>query len=353
MTSSTKKIIKRISKTLALAFVLGAAGFLAFNSNRPYKSESLNFSTMSTWATVWLYSYGKEELADDFKIVTGAFDDITRACNIYDPSSELARLNATAHQAPFKCSELLWNILTEARRFYSLSDGKFDVTITPFSELWKRKAAEKELPSQAEIDEAAKKVGLDKVIFNDDEMTVSFPVEGMKIDLGGIAKGAALDLAKERLATKGVNRGYIDLGGNVLTLPKPPPKKDFYTVQIKDPFNRDESCGVGKMLNEAVSTSGNYERYVTIDGRHYTHIIDPTTGTPVENKLSVTVITERAIDADALSTAIFAGGKDLALKLAKKFPDMRILIFERNPNTPSKIDSFEIGEWQYITPSEK
>ena len=211
------------------------------------------------------------------------------------------------------------------------------------------------------------------MIFYKDEMSVRFTVEGMSLDLGGIAKGAALDLAKERLEGKtaigaelsedasfmaclearfrgkatDLDCGFINAGGNVITLSEPPPKEEQYTVKIQNPVDpKGAPCASAGMLDESVSTSGNYERYVVIDGKHYTHIVDPVSGRPVENMLSVTVITKHAVDADALSTAIFIKGRDFAVQMKEKFPDLRVLMFYIDPAHPEQVQTFSIGEWK-------
>ncbi len=189
----------------------------------------------------------------------------------------------------------------------------------------------------------------------------------MSINLGGIAKGYALDYAAKQLKQRfGFERGFIDIGGNALALPEPPPPKQTagqpfsfrnlftrmglretpYSAGIRNPFSSDPSsiCGIVTLQNEAISTSGSYERYLMINGKRYSHIINPKTGYPVENMLSVTVIAPSGMDSDVLSTAIFVAGPEFALEFHEKNPDFRALIFQLNPQDPSKVQSFVIGE---------
>ena len=124
-----------------------------------------------------------------------AVSEVDAHCNRFDKASELAQLNATAYDKPFRCGELLWDILLESKRYYDLTDGAFDISATPFSTLWGFHRKRKSLPTSAEIASAAKSTGLDKVRFDMKRHTVRFLVPGMALDLGGIAKGYAVGLA--------------------------------------------------------------------------------------------------------------------------------------------------------------
>ncbi len=366
-----KPIIKRIIRICCLMFAGLIIAHLVLKENSVYWQD-MTFHSMSTYVTYRLYLRDKDCAAPVFKIVNGSFRDVNAMCNRFDPQSELAQLNANAYRDKFRCSPELWALLLKAREMYDLSGGAFDISIGPLTAIWKNRFR-KTLPTDEEIAAARAKVGLNKVIFYKDEMSVRFTVEGMSLDLGGIAKGAALDLAKERLEGKtaigaelsedasfmawlearfrgkatDLDCGFINAGGNVITLSEPPPKEEQYTVKIQNPVDpKGAPCASAGMLDESVSTSGNYERYVVIDGKHYTHIVDPVSGRPVENMLSVTVITKHAVDADALSTAIFIKGKDFAVEMKEKFPDLRVLMFYINPARPGQVQTFSIGEWK-------
>lgn len=369
----SKPLLKRI---LRIAFFTLAAGFivqLIFSEKNIYWQD-FGFSSMSTIIRSRFYVRDTRAFPCAANLVRREFLLVDALCNPFRPDSELARLNQTAFHQPFHCSEELWEILSEARKFHRLSDGAFDITIEPLMKLWGFRRKEKRLPSKAEINAAKKYVGLEKVIFDDNARTVRFSVDGMSLNLGGIAKGWTLDRTAavagktvlcngkpradaslfERLDawfrghTVRLNSGYIDAGGNVVALPEPPPREKAYTAAVRDPLDRSKSCAETRLLNECISTSGNYERYVTINGKHYTHIIDPATGMPVENMLSVSVVAPRGVDADALSTAIFLRGKDFALRMKKEFPSLRVLMFFRDAEKPENVKCFQIGDWKNI-----
>ena len=268
--------------------------------------------------------------ADDRAPFTAARDamlEVEKTCNVFDPASELSQLNASAAEKPFVCSPMLYGILSEAREAWSFSEGRFDVTSGPLMRLWGfyRKSGAPQLPDDKELVAASTLVGLEKVVFNDAERSVYFTVPGMSIDLGGIAKGYAADLAAARAAAAGAGRGAVNLGGNIRLLDGG--AAEGWPVAIRDPMNRDAVCEEFILRRGAVSTSGNYERYVVIDGKRYTHIMNPLTARPVDNVLAVTVTAATAQRADWLSTSLFIGGEKLAEKAAAVYPDVRIWLF--------------------------
>jgi thiamine biosynthesis lipoprotein len=187
------------------------------------------------------------------------------------------------------------------------------------------------LPSAAETTEALSKTGLDKIVFNDLDKSVKFKVRGMSLDLGGMAKGAAVDLAAKAVVKLGVHCGIINLGGNMLCLSEPPPGRETFVIGVRDPMNKAEICSRVEVLDQALATSGNYERYVTIKGKQYTHIMNVRTGKPVSDMYSVTVIAPNALETDIFSTSVFIKGVDYARKIVKSHPELAFLIIQPGP----------------------
>lgn len=368
-------IYRRCSKVIFLAAFLLFIYAIFFMPEKKVYSQTIMFSTMSTLASAKLYLPESDGFDSAFQNIMHSVRQVEDDLNRFDPESELSKLNQTAADKPFVCSDMLWQILCRAREIHALTDGAFDITIAPLMQVWDYNKKRDQLPDPEEIRKALELVGLDKVQFNDKDHSVFFTVKGMSLDLGGIAKGYALDHAAEILKKeKGIQRGYLEIGGNALALPEPPPprpdpkkdsidlqditlklglKKTKYSAGIRNPFSSDPGkiCGIVLLSNEAVSTSGSYERFLTIRGKKYCHIINPKTGYPVENMLSVTVLTPKGMDSDALSTAIFVGGPDLALKLSETMPELKVLIFDKNPEDNNAVRSFVIGEgFDFSTP---
>ena len=246
--------------------------------------------------------------------------------NIYDPNSELSRLNATAFDRPFVCTDQLWDVLSATRKAWQDTDHAYDPSVGPLMSLWGFHAKRETVPTQQEINAALLKVGLAKVVFDDDEKSVRFTVEGMSLDCGGIAKGYACDVANEILSMHGITTFLLDLGGNLMLSEMPPKGQHGFVIGIRDPFNKGEIYERLHLTGVAVATSGNYERSRVIDGKRIGHIMDPETGSPGEFRASVTAITPRGVDSDAFSTAVFVRGKPLADKLEKAMPNTRFII---------------------------
>jgi thiamine biosynthesis lipoprotein len=236
-------------------------------------------------------------------------------------------LNATAAEREFICSEAMWCLIKRARQAYIESSGNFDITVKPLMDLWGfyRKRGEQS-PSEEEINAVLKKVGFDKLILNDSKRSIKFSVPGMALDMGGIAKGYAADLAMAAIARCGISSGVVDIGGNLRFLPAPPPGSKHYRVAIRDPHDPGKTLPQTLEVKPgmAVATSGDYERFVIFNGKRYGHIISPKTGIPGQN-IAVTVITDTALDADVFSTSCAIGNRNIAAKLQRLHPELQVI----------------------------
>ena len=293
----------------------------------PESRISYAFGTMGTRAACTFYDCPRERAEAAFDAVRGAFDRVTKACNLYDPDSELSRLNRKAGKDFFVCSELLWNILAEARRANRASNGAFDITVKPLMDLWGFYRKRSQVPSAAEIAETLKRVGMDKLEWDDAKRAVRFKVPGMALDLGGIAKGYALDLAAAAVKDLGVRSGVIDLGGNLYLLPEPPPEQTKYRIGIRSPSGVGDSGEVLELPGScAVSTSGSYERFVVLEGKRYGHVVDPATGEAPYLNRSATAVAPTGIESDWLSSAAFLRGEAIIPQLERLVPGAKLTV---------------------------
>ncbi len=168
-------IRRMIARNIALALVVGICLlFVMLRDSRRMYGETVMFSTMSTVGSVTLNHKEKMVVKNALAAAHEAIREVEKTCNIFDPESELAKLNASAADEPFACSDLLWDVLTQARNFYRDSGGAFDVTIDPLMKLWGFHSKRETLPSAEEIAEAKRLAGLDKVLFDDGKRTVKF-----------------------------------------------------------------------------------------------------------------------------------------------------------------------------------
>lgn len=253
----------------------------------------------------------------------------------YKETSEISIINREAHRHPVRVSNETFFVIQRALEFSRLSDGAFDVTVGPLVRLWGffRKEGYR-VPSDAEIGAARARCGWEKVILDAQNKTVRLEREGMEIDLGGIAKGYAVDQALEALRREGVKRAKVDAGGQIGFLGFPRTGKKW-EVGIENPRHPGQISKWIEVGEEAVATSAATQNYFELNGKRYGHILDPRTGRPAQSKvLSVTIVAPRGIDADSLSTALFVLGPGKGMPLAKKLGARAIYILEDENKNP-------------------
>jgi FAD:protein FMN transferase len=242
--------------------------------------------------------------------------------NIYNEDSELSRLNKNKIlKSP--SADLKINI--DRSLYYSnLSDGAFDITVQPILDLYKRSFSEKNFaPSGETISEELKKVDYKRVIAKDQEIKIG---DDQRITLGGIAKGYAVEKAVEILKRHNITMALVDASGNMRALGKK--HEGVWNVAMADPRDMNNYIAIIPLDNNAVSTSGDYERYFD-DKMEYHHIINPKTGFSATELISATIVTDNAFDADALSTAVFVLGKEKGMDLIESLPGVEGLIITR------------------------
>lgn len=224
-------------------------------------------------------------------------------------TSDIAQVNREAGQHAVKVSQATYDLVVRALSYAEASDGHFDPTIGPLVDLWRIGEEGVTVPSKEQVAEQAALVQYKNVLLSERAQTIQLLKSGMSIDLGAIAKGYAADKIASYLTEQGIRSAILDLGGNILTLGAKPGGAEW-TIGIQDPNDsRGNIIGTMKIVDTSVVTSGVYERYFIEEGIRYHHILDTATGYPVHNSLnSVTIITPRSTDADALSTTVFSLG---------------------------------------------
>jgi thiamine biosynthesis lipoprotein len=292
---------------------------------------------LGTVCRVNLYEFGTKKL---YARIFSRLNEIDRTMSARaedspDALSSLMKVNENAGIAPVKVPEDLLEVLEQARNYAELTGGAFDPTIGPLVNLWGIGTEAQRVPSPDEIAQALELIDWHDLIIDREEGTAFLRRQGMAIDLGAIAKGYAADEA-ERLAKEAkAARAIIDLGGNVLALGGRAPdgggENLAWRIGVQDPLEeRGSYIGVLLAQDKTVVTSGVYERYFESDGKRYHHIFSTRDGYPVDNGLlSVTIVAKRSIDADALSTAVFALGYEQGMSLLETIPNTEaIFIFD-------------------------
>ncbi|MBW8883521.1 MAG: FAD:protein FMN transferase [Planctomycetia bacterium] len=288
------------------------------------------------------FSRSQVHMAVDFEIVLHASDakmadealtkamqriaELDKRLSDYDLESELSKLSATTANrddhsspaSPVKLSDDLWHVLLTSQDISRAGDGAFDVTIGPLTKLWRRARRWKELPDAEVIAAARAGVGFQFVQLDPVARTAQLLKPNMRLDLGGIAKGYAADEAVKAVVRCGISRVLVRASGDIAAA-DPPPGERGWRVGIA-PLNPDDSpTRFIEIANCGISTSGDARQHLVVNGRRYSHIIDPRTGQPVSGRSSVTIIAPRATLADAIATAASVVGPDHSLSLLRKF----------------------------------
>ena len=262
--------------------------------------------------------------------LTAAFDRLSlleRAMSATLPDSELSRVNARAARAPVEVSERLFRAIGAGVAWHERTGGAFDITVSPLLALWRRSAQANRLPTRAELAAARGLLGADGIELDAGRRSVRFPAEGMRIHLGGLGKGFCADEVAALLRERGVRNAIIRVAGDIYTLGRRRGGLPW-RVGVQDPRQPDSPeamLTVLELSDMAVSTSGNYQRFVTIDGRRYSHIIDPRTGLAADDVPGVTVIGETTLSTDILGTALSVLGVSDGLRLIESLPGVEAM----------------------------
>jgi len=281
------------------------------------KTLSRTFFAADTVCTITLYDGNEDALDGAVELVT----TLANRLNCKDEASELNKLN-TESSAVSPSSELL-DVIQKGVYFSNISNGVFDITVKPLSDLWDFKNAK--IPSNAEILSATKKIDFKNIKIQNGSVSLE---NGAKIDLGGIAKGYIADKISDFLLKNGVKSAIINLGGNVTVIGKN--KGEKFNIGIQKPFE-DGTAALISCSDTSVVTSGIYQRYFEENGKIYHHLLNTKTGYPEQNSLySVTIISPSATAADALSTLCFLKGLKEGLAFIEQTPNTEAVFIDQN-----------------------
>ncbi len=297
-------------------------------NNKKYNIRSEINSQLGTITELSIYDGGSENvLTQAFDLISSLENSLSRNIS----SSEISEININAGISPVKVSHNTFFIIEKSIYYSELTNGLFDITIGPLVSLWGIGTEKAKIPSQKEIDTVLSLVDYKNIKLTQSDNSVFLEKKGMKIDLGAIAKGFIADKVCELFKQDGVKSAIINLGGNVMLLGKKPGGK-LFKIGIQDPFDkRGVPLGIFEGENISIVTSGIYERYYEKDSIKYHHILDPKTGYPVDNDImGISVITEKSVDGDALSTSLFMLGSKGAIDLVEKLKNVEIIVITKD-----------------------
>lgn len=312
---------KKTFTLLILVIVIFFSGCQSQPSKASTEPLSKTSFLLGTVVEITIYDKNDEEILDK---ALSRISEIESKMTINNAeTSEIIALNNASGKDEVALSPDTYYVVEKGRQYSEQSMGEFDITIGPVVKMWNINTEYAAVPEKDKLEEAVKLVDYTKLKLNKEKYTARLEIPGMKVDLGAIAKGYAADEAARILRENGVKHAIVNLGGNVITVGGNP-NGNPWRIAIQDPFNpRGDFIGIVNVKDQTVVTSGTYERYFEENGKIYHHILSTSTGYPVENNLhSVSIITDKSIDGDGLSTTALLMGLEDGMKLIEKLENV-------------------------------
>jgi len=303
--------------------------------------------------TYFVVAYGRDRtfLSEVVGEVFELIDQLDQEMSNYKPESELSAINRDAAQHEVMVSPRLFGLIQYSLRSSEESGGDFDISVGPLMKLWGFFRGQGRLPSAQEIAAVRKRIGYQHVHLDAARRTIRFDASGMELDLGGIAKGYAVDQAAELMRSNGVTAALISSGTSSIYALGSPPGEHGWKVTVRDPFHEDKAADVFRLQNFALSTSGNYEKFFKINGKIYCHIMDPHTGWPVQDMLSTVAAVPTGIETEALTKIFFVGGVEKSRQYLSAHPNA-IGIFYQPGDKPQTFKRTVLRSKSFQIPSD-
>jgi thiamine biosynthesis lipoprotein len=249
-------------------------------------------------------------------------DRIDRLMSHYREDSPLSRINREAARAPVAVDRELFDFLSVALHYSAESNGAFDVTVGPLMKAWGFFRGEGRFPTSDELARARSATGFRHVILNPRDRTIWFDREGVELDLGGIAKGYAVDRAVDILRRDRIDRALVSACGSTIYALGTPPEGERWSIDIADPVDGSKVAFSVPLTNRALSVSGASEKFFELAGKRYAHVMDPRTGRPVQGVLGVVVQAPTGTAADAIDNVLFVHGVDRGRTFLRAHPEV-------------------------------
>lgn len=249
-----------------------------------------------------------------------------------DADSELMEINLQAGKKAVQVHPELFELIELGKKHSIAANSHLNIAIGPLVQTWRIGFSDAKLPSEEEIQRLLKITDPEEIVLNDSNREVYLSKEGMRIDLGALAKGYIADKLKEFLVEQGVQSGIIDLGGNILTIGENPTFHRPWRIGIQNPvLDRGEHVAVIEVSDASVVTSGIYERQLVVDGKTYHHIFDRTTGYPMETELaSITIVAEKSVDCEIWTTRLFGQNPYDIIEEIEQQPGLEAFVITKN-----------------------
>lgn len=316
---------------LSGVLLAGLVAGIGCSSRKPTRSRA--FPAMGTIVEIHLSNAEAHDLDTALVLAQREVEAVENALSVFRETSDLSRINREAHRAPQPLEDPVLTVCLYALKISEWSDGAFDPTVKPLLDDWGFGSAPvTHEPDEAALAAAKERVGWRNIVLKSvpgGDRRIAFNRPGLALDFGGIAKGYAVDRIDAAFQEAGMTHYMINAGGNILCRGGPSGDGRPWQIGIRNPFaGRHEILGRLEMSDgQAVATSGNYERFRIYGGKRFAHIFDPRSGRPVEGMAAVTVLASSAMEADALSTALFVLGVEEGLARLKSFEPEPAVLF--------------------------
>ena len=297
-----------------------------------YAADSLvryeaSHQAMGTVFTIVAYGSNPAYLGEVADQAFGEIDRLDDQMSNYKPESELSTINRHAYRQRVVVEPQLFKLLENSLRYSEETGGAFDITVGPLMKSWGFFRGRGRLPRASELAQVLKRIGYRHVKLDAAARTIQFDEPGIEIDLGGIAKGYAVDQVVKILDSDGVKQALVSSGTSSVYALGSPPGEHGWKVSVRNPLDTKKAACVLRLQNLSLSVSGDYEKFFKLDGKIYAHIMDPHAGMPVKNMLSTVVVSPSATDSDALSTAFFVEGVRRSRDYLEHHPNLTAIFY--------------------------
>ncbi len=288
------------------------AGFTQEKMSAGYEYK---FPAMGTLVYLKAYHVDRQEVSAAFTRVEQRVREIEKTLTDYNPRSETSKLTEGAVKNPTGVSQDLWAVLTASDRWYRISEGAFDSSLGTLTKLWRKYRRARRTPEKEQITTSLARTGWDQVVLDEEEIQVTFKINDLRLDFGGIGKGYAVDEAFELLTEAGIECCMVNISGNIRVGSKPP-GREGWRIEVAGLERRGKPLQRMILNSAAMATSGDLWQFVEIEGQRHSHILDPKNGYGVLGPIAATAVGKSAIEVDAMATVGCILGWEKAKKLA-------------------------------------
>lgn len=324
-------------KMIGKKMMLWLALLISFmpQSSSPHQAQPVMYreTRRLMWTDFEIVAYGPDRvrLAEAANAAFEEIDRLDQQMSHYSETSELTDINRQAARKEVIVEKELFDLLKRSLDYSRSTGGAFDITVGPLMKAWGFFKGQGRVPEPSELTAVKDRIGFQHVRLNEPAHSIRFDREGVELDLGGIAKGYAIDKAAQILRESGVRSALISSGSSIYALGAPP-NKTGWPITVRDPLAPERSITNIELKDQSLSTSGCYDKVFKLEGKTYCHIMDPRTGFPIDGMLSATVITPRGVEAEVFSKVVMVLGVEKAKSCLKQHQEVRAIVYYRQPD---------------------